>query len=135
MLPAIAKYVGGKVVTAVLVVASIIVVIWYYRLPVEARTALWASARDVLVWIGFVAVLPWATFFVPVRAVKAESNFISALTLVAYLVVDIVFALFLSEWSTGGAWQAAAMTLGFLCATVYNFVVCDFIADRLEASS
>ena len=31
MFPAIAKYVGGKVLTAVLVVTAVLIVIWYYR--------------------------------------------------------------------------------------------------------
>lgn len=134
MFPTLAKYVGGKVLTAVLVVTSVLIIVWYYRLPVEDRAALWQAARDVLVWIGFVLVLPWATFFVPVRAVRADSNLISALMLLGYLAADVVFALYLAGGSFGGSWQKAILILGFLCAALYNFLACEFVADRAEES-
>jgi len=132
MIEGVAKYVGGKVLAAVLVVASAIMIIWYFRLPVEARAALWTTVRNVLIWIGLVAALPWATFFVPVMAVRAESNLVSAMTLIGYLAVDIVLAMFLCGGHWDGGWRMGAMVLGFLCAAVYNFVVCDFIAGRAE---
>lgn len=132
MLPGVAKYVGGKVLTAVLVVTSAVVVLWYYRLPVEDRAALWLAARNVLVWIGFVAVLPWATFFIPARVVRADSNVASALMLAGYLATDIVFALYLTGGRVGGTFQAAILILGFLSAAVYNFLACEFVADRAE---
>ncbi|HOA74574.1 MAG TPA: hypothetical protein PL151_18790 [Phycisphaerae bacterium] len=135
MFPAIAKFIGGKVLTAVLVVTSALIVIWYYRLPLEDREALWLTARHVLVWIGFVLVLPWATFFVPIRVVRAESNLASALMLVGYLVVDIAFALYLAGGTVGGTFQAAILILGFLCAALYNFLACEFVADRAEDAS
>jgi hypothetical protein len=132
MFPGIAKFVGGKVLTAVLVVTSAVVVIWYYRLPLEDRAAIWLTARNVLVWIAFVAVLPWATFFVSARAVRADSNPVSALMLLGYLAADIAFALYLTGGSVGGTFQAAILILGFLCAGLYNFVACEFVADRVD---
>lgn len=132
MLPVVAKYVGGKVLTAVLVVTSAVVVIWYYRLPVEERAAIWTAVRGGLIWMGLIAVLPWATFFVPQRVVRADSNLASALMLAAYLVLDVAFALYLTGGRLGNTWQTAILILGFLCAAVYNFVVCEFVADRAE---
>ena len=118
--------------TAVLVVASALLVIWYYRLPVDERAALWLGARSVLVWIGFVAVLPWATFFVPVRVVRADSNLASGLMLLGYLAVDVAFALYLAGGGIDGVFQWAVFILGFLCAALYNFLACEFVADRAE---
>lgn len=118
--------------TAVLIVTSAVVVIWYYRMPLEDREAIWTTARLVLVWIGFVLVLPWATFFVPARVVRAESNLISALMLLGYLAVDVAFALYLTGGRIGGTFQAAILILGFLCAALYNFLACEFVADRAE---
>lgn len=132
MFPAIAKFVGGKILTAVLVVTSALIVIWYYRLPVEDRAAMWTAARSVLVWVGFVAVLPWGTFFVPARVVRADSNLVSGLMLLGYLIADIAFALYLTGGSVGGAFQTAILILGFLCAALYNFLACEFVADRAE---
>ena len=135
MLPAVAKFVGGKVITAVLVVSSTLIVIWYFRLPPEERAALWSMARSALIWVGFVAVLPWATFFVPARVVRAESNAVAAGMLLGYLLADVGFAMYLTRGNFGGTWQAAVLILGFLIAGLYNFVACDFVANRVEDSA
>jgi hypothetical protein len=134
MIGAIAKYVGGRTLTAVLGVSAILIIIWYWRLPLEARAELWSAARGVLIWMGFVAVLPWATFFIPPRVVRAESNLVSGLALLGYLTADVLFALYLTGGSFGNQWQTGLMLIGFLCAAVYNFVVCEFLAERSEES-
>ncbi len=134
MIEGIAKFVGGKVLTAILAVAVVLVVIWYWRLPAESRAALWGGVRGGLIWLGFVLVLPWALFFVPAKVVRADSNFISGLALFGYLLVDVAFALYLTGGTFGGGWQRALMCVGFLVAAVYNFVSCDFLARRSEES-
>lgn len=132
MIQGMAKYVGGKVLTAILVVACALVVIWYWRLDPADREALWSMVSGVLIWLAFVAMLPWALFFVPSLVVKAESNAVSALTLLGYLAVDVAVALLLTGGHWGTSWQTLLMCVGFLAAGVYNFLVCDFLARRAE---
>ncbi len=132
MIRGIAQYVGGKVLAATLLVSATLVVIWYWRLAPEARADLWAMARGTLVWLGCVAILPWALFFVPARVVRAENNLVSALALAGYLAVDVALALYLTGAHIAGGWQTGALLLGFLCAAVYNFVICEFLAARSE---
>ncbi len=132
MIEGLAKYVGSKVLLAVLGVASILVIVWYWRLEPAERAGIWQVARGTLVWLAFVAALPWALFFVPARVVRAESNLVSGLVLLGYVVVDVLAALYLTGGSLGTRWQAAAMVVGFLCAAVYNFMVCEFLAERSE---
>ena len=132
MFGGLAKYVGGKVLGAVLAVAVILVIIWYWRLPLEDRDALWATVRGTLLWLGLVAALPWALFFVPARIVRMESNVASAAMLVGYLVVDFAFALYLMGGFPAGGWHRAILVLGLLCAAVYNLIVCEFLAVRAE---
>ncbi|GMV96762.1 MAG: hypothetical protein HRF43_06280 [Phycisphaerae bacterium] len=129
------RYLSGKVVGGLVAVCGLLIVIWYWRLTPDERAALWGTARGILIWTGCVAVLPWATFFVPVRVVRAESNLISALMLAGYLFADIGLALFLAGWSAPHAWQKMGLLLGFLCAAVYNFVVCEFVARKAEDAS
>lgn len=131
----IGKYIGGKVLTAVLGVAAVVVIIWYVRMPEADRAAMWAAIRCALLWIGLAAVLPWATFFVPPRIVRAESNLASALMLAAYLVADAALALYLAGGLPAAPWHRVLLVLGLLCAVVYNFVVCDFIAERADESA
>ena len=132
MLEGIGKFVGGKVLTAILVVTGGVVLIWYWQLSPEAKQAMWDALKHGLIWVGFVAVLPWATFFVPPLMVRAESNVVSALGLVAYLVVDALVAFWLADWSVGGAMSWLVLLLGFGCAAVYNFIVCEYLAGRAE---
>lgn len=128
------KLVGGKILSAVLGVATIIVVIWYWRLPPEARAQIWGTARGALLWLGFVAAMPWALFFVPARLVRAESNLASAIGLLAYLLIDVLFAFYLAGWHVESRWQWGALVIGFLIAGVYNFAVCEFLAQRSDDS-
>ena len=132
MIAVIGKYVGGKVLTARRVVTSAIIVIWYWNLSPEAKQAIWDGLKHSLIWIGFAAVLPWALFFVPPWLVRAESNLLSALGLIGYLVVDVLAALWLADWHIDGALVWLVVILGFGCAAIYNFLVSEYLAQRAE---
>jgi hypothetical protein len=133
MFAAVGQYVGGKVLTAILAVAGIASVIWFWNHP-EQLSSIWAVLKSVLVWLGLVLVLPWATFFVTGWVVKKESNLAAALLLVGITLVDALFAFYLSDWSVSGALTWMVMLLGFLSAGVYNFLACEFQAARFESS-
>ena len=126
------KYLGGKVVGGIVGVCAVLVIIWYWRLAPADRDALWGTARGTILWMGCVAALPWATFFVPGWALRKESNWVSAFTLAGYLAADVSLAVYLTYGNVHHRWQKAALLLGFLFAAVYNFIVCDFLAGRFE---
>ncbi len=127
------KFIGGKVLTAVLVVTAGASLIWAWNNP-ETLQSVWATSKVALVWLGFVLVFPWAMFFVPVKVVKLESNGAAAAMLLGYLTVDILVAYWLADWSIHGTLTWVMLLLGFLAAGVYNFVVCDYVAARAEES-
>ncbi len=131
MLQWLAKYVGAKVLVAVLVVGGVLVGIWFYRHP-EDLQALWGVIRLTLAWLAFVAVLPWALFFIPPRVVKAESNALSAVMLLVYLLVDVLVALWLAGWHVGRTLAWVVLIAAFLAAGIYNALVSEFIAERAE---
>ncbi len=133
MFAAIGKYVGGKVLTAALVVAAAGGVIWFWRHP-EDLQRIWSVLKSVLVWMGLVIVLPWAGYFGTAWVVRRESNVAAAVLLVVLTGIDAVFAFYLANWSVNGVLSWTVMLLGLLCAAVYNFVVCDYQAGRLEES-
>ncbi len=135
MIESIGKYVGGKVITAVLVVTSGVVLIWYWQLEPEQKQAIWDTIKYSIVWVGFAAALPWGLFFVPPMVVRAESNLVSVLALVGYLILDVLMAFYLAGWHIeGGALTWAVLILGFLCAAVYNFVITESLARKAEES-
>ena len=126
------KYVGGKVLTAILVVATGCGVIWFWKHP-EHLESIWVTLKYVLAWLGFVLVLPWATFFVTSWVVSKDSNGAAALMLVGYAMADIWVAVWLIGGVSGhNALTWAVLLLGVLSAAVYNFKVCELQAERLE---
>jgi hypothetical protein len=125
------KYIGGKVLTAILVACVLWTSYYFYKNP-EALETLWGSNKASLVWLGFAAVLPWGLFFVPPLVAKADSNSAAAAMLAGYLVLDILMAFWLAEWSFGGVLVWGIAILGFLLAAVYNFMVCDYLAEQAE---
>ncbi|GMU24435.1 MAG: hypothetical protein AMXMBFR13_45090 [Phycisphaerae bacterium] len=129
------KYLSGKVVGAILGVCGIIVVIWYWRLEPGDRATIWQTARAAILWAGCVAALPWALFFVPPRVAALSNNTASGLMLLSYLVLDAGMALYLMGGWPAQTWQRGALVFGLLCAAIYNFIVCEFLADRLERVS
>jgi hypothetical protein len=131
MFAAIGKYVGGKVLTALLAVGGVLSVIWFWKHP-EQLAAIWSVLKGVLVWLGLVIVLPWAAFFATGWVVKRESNLAGALLLLGLTGVDALFAFYLAGWHVEGALTWMVLLLGFLSAGAYNFLVCDFQAARFE---
>ncbi len=132
MLEAIGKYVGGRVLTALLVLATGAAGFWFWEHPEQLKT-IWQVLQYVVAWIGFVLVLPWAGFFVTRWVVTLDSNTAAGLMLAGYLLVDVAAAL----WLAGGARGHAGLTwivllIGFLTAGVYNFMACEYQASRLE---
>ena len=129
----IGKYVGGKVLTAILVVASAAGIIWFWKHPEQLR-AIWQVIKYALAWLGFAIVLPWALFFVPPWVMKKESNFTAGLMLAGYLALDVIAALLLAGVRGHGTLTWIVLLLGFGAAGVYNFLVCDSLAERIDES-
>ena len=132
MLTSIGQYIGGKVITAILVVSGAGAVIWFWRHPEHLQT-LWATIQYVLVWMGFVVVLPWATFFVTAWVLSKESNAAAALMLLGYTLADAIVAFCLLGGVRGhGSFTWTILVVGFLAAGVYNLKACEHQASRLE---
>ena len=132
MLTAIGQYVGGKVVTAVLVVAVAGAGIWFWKHP-EDLQMIWRTLKYVVAWMGFVLVLPWATFFVTPWIASKDSNAAAALMLFGYWLADVLVAFWLMGTLRGHATLTwVVVLLGFLAAGVYNFKACEFQAERVE---
>jgi hypothetical protein len=132
MLTSLGQYIGGKVVTAILIVAGAGALIWFWRHPEDLRT-IWQTLKYVVAWLSFVAVLPWATFFVTPWVMSKDSNLAAGVMLVGYVLVDAVVAFCLIERVAGlGTFTWVLLILGFLAAGVYNLKVCEYQAARHE---
>ena len=132
--PSTGRYLGGKILSALLTLAVIVVLIWYWRLPAEARGSLWSMVRTTLIWLGFVAILPWATFFVPLYILRRDSNVASAVMLISYFAVDVGASLYLGSGFPGETWSRILLVTGWLLAWAYTFVICESIANKVDRS-
>jgi hypothetical protein len=132
MLQAIAEKVGAKVLTAVVVFGLACAGFWFYKHP-DDLASLWSVIKYTLAWLAFVAIFPWAMFMVTRRVVSLESNTAAGIMLAGYLLMDVLAGLYLAGGVGGHSvltWMV--MVAGFLAAGVYNFLVCEFVAERLE---
>lgn len=132
LIESVGKYVGAKVVTATVFVGSAGAVIWFWNHP-EQLEQIWQVIKYALIWLGVVALLPWATFFVTTTVVAKDSNAAAGLMLGGYALIDVLVAFGLIGGVSGlDSLTWFVLLIGFLAAGVYNYVVCDYIATRLE---
>ncbi len=131
MFGSVAQYVGGKVLAAVCLLGCVLAGIWFWQHPEDLRQ-LWYVIRQVLAWLAFVAILPWALFFVPPLVTKTESNAASAAMLVGYTLLEALVAFWLAGWHLHGALSWVVVLAGVLAAGVYNFIICESLARRAE---
>ncbi|MFH0982361.1 MAG: hypothetical protein V2A79_12590 [Planctomycetota bacterium] len=133
MWAAIAKYVGGKVLTAILLVLAFGCALWAWKHP-EELAAIGHVLKYAAVWVGIAVVLPWAAYPVVRWVVIKESNLAAGVLLAGLTVLDAVAALWMTGVSGLGALSWAVLVLGFLSAGVYNFLVCNSQATGIEDS-
>jgi len=132
MLTEIGQHVGGKVISGVVAIGTVGAGIWFWRHPEDLAT-IWQTIKYVLVWIGIVLALPWATFFVTTWVTAKDSNIAAALMLIGYVLADAIVAFCLIGRVRGlGGFTWMILILGFLAAAVYNLKVCEHHAERLE---
>ncbi len=132
MWTSIGQYVGGKVLTALLVLGCVGGGIWFYNNP-EQLEAIWTVIKYVLAWLALVIVLPWAGFPIQRWLVRQDSNAASGLVLAGYTAADALVAIFLAGGISGHNFLTwVVFIVGFLAAGVYNFLVCDYQVTRFE---
>ena len=131
MWASVGKFVGGKVVTAILVVGVAGGVIWFWKHPEDLRS-IWDATKSAIAWLSFAAVLPWALFFTVPLVRKFDNNLAPAVMLMSYLAIDAVVALWLAEWSIQGSLSWVVVILGLLAAAVYNYLVAQTIDEHLD---
>lgn len=132
MVETLSKTIVGKIVGVASLVIGVIAIIWYWNLDPATKEAMWDGIKAVLIFLAVAAVLPWATFFLSVFTVHAESNKVAVLLLIGYFVLDVAVAMILIGGfpSTGMRWLGWGALV--MLASGYNFTIADYIAERME---
>ncbi|MGC4032492.1 MAG: hypothetical protein QM754_12330 [Tepidisphaeraceae bacterium] len=128
-MPGLFKTVAQYLLAGLTLLGVVAAGIAYYDLSPDERSAMWHGIGRVLVWLGIVLVLPWATYFVTTAVARRESNAAGVLLILGYTIVDAVI-LYLLVGAPAGAFLICAAVLGLLVALTYNLLTCDFVAER-----
>ena len=126
------KTVTGKVVGGAVALGVIAAGITWWQTDPETKQRIWTGTGRILMWLGIVLVVPWATFFLSARVAKWESNLAGGALVLAYSIAEAVLLAWLFGWSIEGASQWTFFLLGFLLACVYNLFTCDWIAEKVS---
>jgi hypothetical protein len=126
------KTVTGKVVSGVVGLVVIIAAISWWRMDAATKRMLLSGTGKIVGWLGIVIVVPWATFFVVGWVGKMRSNRAGAVLVFTYTALEAMLLAYLFDWRMPGVTAWTFFTLGALVAGVYNLLVCDWLAEKLE---
>lgn len=127
------KTIGVRIVTAVLVMAVLGMAIAWWRLDDASQSAILSRIGRILAWIASVVALPFVTVPLIGWIARRESNAAGAALVVGYTLIEAGALAWLFNFAirTPGAWTAFAAAT--LVAGLYNLLVCDWIADRIQS--
>ena len=126
------KTVTGKVVGGAVALGVIAAGITWWQMDPDTRQRILTGTGRIMMWLGIVLVVPWATFFLSARVAKLESNLAGGALVLAYSIAEVVLLAWLFDWKIEGASQWTFFLLGFLLACVYNLFTCDWIAEKVS---
>jgi hypothetical protein len=125
------KTVTGKIITGLVALAVIATAISWWQMEPATRSMIVSGTGKIVGWVLAVLVLPWATFFVSVRAGKFDSNLAGGILVFTYTVLEVLLLAWLFDWQIRGAAAWTFLAAGGLLAGVYNLFTCDWIAEKL----
>jgi hypothetical protein len=96
----------------------------YYRFQMDELGWGW----KVIIFLTFTILFPLATFFIPAKLLRFESNKVNMAMLVAYTILDLGLALFLMGFVLSGG-AVLVLLLALVIAGVYNYGILTEIED------
>jgi FtsH-binding integral membrane protein len=112
-------------------VAGVALLVSWWQMTPDERAAAYGLVGRAVAWILVAGVLPWATWFFTSHAVKRESNTAGAVLIGLYTVIDIVLLGWVAKWTMPSGVSAVVCLFGVLAALAYNFLICDWLAERV----
>lgn len=126
------KGIGGKILTAALVLGVAVAGYGWYEAGPETRSLILSSVGKIIGWLLAVILIPWASFLVIGWVARKDSNAAGVVLVGLMTIIEAVGLWWLFDFSiTGGAaWSMAIAAV--LLAAVYNVFTCDWIAEKVE---
>ncbi|HSI37083.1 MAG: hypothetical protein ACAI43_18980 [Phycisphaerae bacterium] len=126
------KTVTGKVVSGIVGLVVVAAGISWWRMDPETRSMLLGGTGKIVSWTGIVILAPWATFFIVGWVGRMRSNAAGGALVFVYTLLEVLLLLWLFGWSIPNATAGTFFAVGALVAGVYNLLVCDWLAERME---
>jgi hypothetical protein len=126
------KTVTGKVVSGLVGLAVVALGISWWRMDEATKQVILSGTGRIVSWAGIVLLVPWATFFIVAWVAKFESNLAGGALVFAYTLLEALLLAKLFHWSLPGPTAWTFFAVGTLFAGVYNLLVCDWLAEKME---
>jgi hypothetical protein len=126
------KTITGKVVSGLVGLAVIVSAISWYRMDDQTKQALLSGTGKIFSWFGITLIVPWLSFALIARVAKLESNLAGGVFVAAITALELALLGWLFNWSISGHTAWTFLVLGGLVAAIYNVLVCDWIAEKVE---
>jgi hypothetical protein len=126
------KTIGVRIVTAVLVMAVLAAAILWWRMDDATQSAILGRIGRIASWTVAVAALPFVTFPVIGWVARRDSNAAGALLVLGYTLIEAAALAWLFDFAFPGRAAWAAFAAAALVAGLYNLLVCDWLADKIE---
>lgn len=125
ILSRLSEKVLGWVALAVVVLIAIAI----YQMPAATKSAIWSGLWRSTLWVALVAALPWLGRLVIRRLVQTGTNWAGVALIGGFTLAQALLGMLLmTSWPSGGwGWFVAIGALAL--ATIYNFLVADYLAD------
>ncbi len=126
------KGIGGKVLTAVLVLGVAVAGYGWYEADPATRSMFLSSAGKIIGWVLAVILIPWASFLVIGWVARKDSNAAGVMLVGSMTIIEAAGLMWLFDFGLkgGAAWSLAVAAMLF--ALVYNVFTCDWIAEKVE---
>src|ERR1051325_11271388 len=113
------KTVTGKVVGGAVSLGVVAAGISWWQMDPSTRQMLVSGTGKIFSWLGVVALVPWATFFVTTAVAKMDSNLAGGILVAAITIVEAILLAYLFDWRLSGATAWTFFAAAALFAGVY----------------
>jgi hypothetical protein len=125
------KSISGRIVTGLVALGVIAAGISWWQMDAATRQTLVSGTGRILAWFGVMLAWPWVSFAIIARVAKQESNLAGGVLVAAYTIAEVVLLAWLFHWHMPNATAWTFLLLGGLVASVYNILICDWIAEKV----
>lgn len=126
MLGRLGERILGWIALALLVLVG--VAIW--RMGPAGRAALWSGIWRTGAWLVLAAGLPWAARLGMGRLLELGTNWAGVALLAALAAADALAGVVLMGGLPGSGWGWLAALAALAVAASYNYLVCEYLAER-----